>query len=67
MKMTAIERLNEIREMCNYRLYHVADKKIDEMYEEFISGELKLSEREENYMFALLDRISNALYLGKEF
>lgn len=65
--MTNKQNLDEIRELCNYRLYHVADKRIDEMWENFSSGNLKLTEEEENYMFCLIERISNALYLGKEF
>lgn len=62
MKMTTIERLHEIKELCDLHLYHVADKKIDALYEEYSSGDLWLSATEADYMFLLIDRISISLY-----
>ena len=62
MKMTAKERLDAINELCDFHLYHVADKKIDALYEEYSSGALWLSANEADYMFLLLDRVAIALY-----
>lgn len=62
MKMAPIERLDEIKELCDFHLYHVADKKIDALYEEYSSGDLWLSATEADYMFLLLDRVAIALY-----
>ena len=60
--MSNMERLNKIREMINCRLYRVADKNLDNMYEEYAHNKLKLSEQEEDYMFLLISRLSTVLY-----
>lgn len=65
--MNVPERINEITELLKFRLYHVADKKVDELYEDWTSGKIKLTEKQEWLMFNFIDRISNALYCGMEF
>ena len=55
-------RLEEIIVMCNFRLYDMASQHIDAIYEEFTSGDLELTEEQEEQMFYLIDRISTALY-----
>lgn len=41
---------------------HKADEKIDLIYELYKMGKLNLTESEKEYMFLLIDRISNILY-----
>ena len=60
------ERLAEIKELIKFRLYHTADRKVDELYEDWTQGVIKLSERQEWLMFMLIDKIANHLYLGME-
>lgn len=48
--------------MINFKLYHDANKKLDEIYEDFTKGEIKLTEDQENLMFELIDKISRYLY-----
>ena len=60
--MTYKQKLDEIKELCDFRLYHVADKRIDEIYEDYSSGRIWLSQQESEYMFLLLNRISHELY-----
>ena len=60
------ERLAEIKELIKFRLYHVADKKVNELYEDWTQGVIKLSERQEWLMFKFIDQIANNLYLGME-
>ena len=60
------ERLAEIKELIKFRLYHVADKKVDELYEDWTQGVIKLSERQEWLMFEFIDQIANHLYCGME-
>ena len=59
------ERLLKVRELCKMRLFYVADKEIDAIYEEYISGETILTPQEENEMFALLEKVANGLYSRK--
>ena len=65
--MNVPERINEITELLKFRLYHVADTKVDSLYEDWTSGKIKLTEKQEWLMFNFIDRISNALYCGMEF
>ena len=60
------ERLAEIKELIKFRLYHVADKKVDALYEDWAQGVIKLSERQEWLMFKFIDQIANHLYCGME-
>ena len=60
------ERLAEIKELIKFRLYNIADKKVDELYEDWTQGVIKLSERQEWLMFKFIDQIANNLYLGME-
>ena len=55
-------RLEEVTNLCNYRLWHMADVKINQIYEEFINDTVKMNENQEEWMFCLIDRISIALY-----
>lgn len=64
--MNVTERIEEITELVKFRLYHVADKKVDSLYEDWTQGNIQLTEKQEWLMFNLIDRISNALYLGME-
>lgn len=65
--MNVVERLNEIKELLKFRLYHVADRKVDSLYEDWTQGKVKLTEKQEWLLFNFIDRVSNALYFGKEF
>lgn len=65
--MNVVERLNEIKELLKFSLYHVADTKVDSLYEDWTQGKVKLTEKQEWLLFNFIDRISNALYSGKEF
>ena len=60
------ERLAEIKELIKFKLYHVADQKVDALYEDWTQGVIKLSEKQEWLMFMFIDQISNYLYLGME-
>lgn len=60
------ERLAEIKELIGFRLYHIANRKVDELYEDWTQGVIKLSERQEWLMFMFIDKIANHLYLGME-
>ena len=60
------ERLAEIKELIKFKLYHVADQKVDALYEDWTQGVIKLSERQEWLMFMFIDQISNYLYFGME-
>lgn len=55
-------RLEEITELCNFRLFHVADKKIDALYEDYMQDRVKMNEDQTEWMFNLIDRISTAIY-----
>ena len=59
------ERLLKVRELCQMKLFYVADKEIDAIYEEYASGEVVLSPREEDEMFCLLEKVANGLYSRK--
>lgn len=56
------KRLEEITELCNFRLFHVADKKIDALYEDYTQDRVEMNEDQTEWMFNLIDRISTALY-----
>lgn len=56
------DRLEEITELCNYHLYNLANKKIDQLYEDYTQNRIQLDEYSEEWMFNLIDRISIALY-----
>ena len=60
------ERLAEIKELIKFRLYHAADRKVDELYEDWTQGVIKLSERQEWLMFMFIDKIANYLYCDME-
>ena len=60
------ERLAEIKELIKFKLYHVADQKVDALYEDWTQGVIKLSEKQEWLMFMFIDQISNYLYFGME-
>ena len=51
------ERLLEIKKMCDKGYYSLADGEIDKAYEDWVNGDLKLTEEEEEYMFFLMDKI----------
>ena len=54
--------LEEITELCNFRLFHIADKKIDTLYEDYTRDRVEMNEDQIEWMFNLIDRISIALY-----
>lgn len=56
------DRLKEISKLCNYRLFDLADKKIDNLYEDYSRDRIKMNEAQEEWMFNLIDRISTAIY-----
>lgn len=60
--MDNYKRLEEITNLVNFQLFHLADKRIDELYEEFTQGKIRLTENETDWMFNLIDRISTELY-----
>ena len=60
------ERLAEIKELIKFRLYHVADKKVDELYEDWTQGVITVSERQEWLMLKFIDQIANNLYFEME-
>ena len=60
------ERLAEIKELIRFRLYHIADQKVDALYEDWTQGVIELSERQEWLMFMFIDKIANNLYIGME-
>lgn len=55
-------RLEEITELCNFRLFHIADKKIDVIYEDYTRNRIEMDENQVEWMFNLIDRISTAIY-----
>lgn len=55
-------RLEEITELYNYRLYYMADKRIDALYEEYTADRIKMNEYQEEWMFNLIDMISTTIY-----
>ena len=59
---TIDERLEEITELCNFRLFHVADKKIDALYEDYTRDRVEMNEYQTEWIFNLIDRISTAIY-----
>lgn len=59
---TIDNRLEEVITLMNFRLYHEADAKLDAIYDEFISGDLELTEAQDELMFELIDRLSTVLY-----
>ena len=61
-KMTVKQRLNEIKKLIKFKLYHIADKKVDALYEDFCSDNVKMTNTEEEQMFYYIDLISQALY-----
>ena len=60
--MSPESRLEEVISLINFRLYHLADQKIDSIYEDFTQGQIEFTEVQENLMFELIDRISTYLY-----
>lgn len=64
--MTPNEKLAEIKELIRFKLYNVAAKKVDELYEDFTCNRIQLTEKQEWLMFSFIDTISNAIYLGME-
>lgn len=56
------KRLEEITELYNFRLFHVADKKIDALYEDYTQDRVEMNETQTEWMFNLIDAISTALY-----
>ena len=61
-KRTVAQRLEEIIGLCNFKLWHLTDKKIDSLYQEMILGAVALTEEQEDTMFYLIDRVANHLY-----
>lgn len=51
-----------IESLMNNSLWTKADVLADELYEEWTSGSVELSQSEENKMFDYLDKISSAIY-----
>ena len=51
-----------IEALMNNSLWTKADVLADELYEEWTSGSVELSQSEENKMFDYLDKISSAIY-----
>jgi len=52
-----LERLNAINKLCNEHKWIEADEAINNLYEEFASGDVRLNQSEEEYMFLLMDKI----------
>lgn len=52
-----LERLNAINKLCNKHKWIEADEAINNLYEEFASGDVRLNQSEEEYMFLLMDKI----------
>ena len=59
---TVDNRLEEVITLMNFRLYHEADVKLDAIYDEFTSGDLELTEAQDELMFELIDRLSTIIY-----
>lgn len=59
---TVDNRLEEVITLMNFRLYHEADVKIYAIYEEFITGDLEMTEVQEKLMFELIGRLSINVY-----
>lgn len=59
---TIDERLEEITALYNFRLFHLADKKIDALYEDYTQDRVEMNEDQTEWMFNLIDGISMALY-----
>lgn len=55
-------RLEEITELFNFRLFHIADKKINAIYEDYTQNHVEMDEDQVEWMFNLIDAISTALY-----
>lgn len=55
-------RLEEITELYNFRLLHLADKKIDALYEDYTQDRVEMNEDQVEWMFNLIDIISTAIY-----
>lgn len=56
------KRLEEITELYNFKLFHVADKRIDALYEDYTQDRIEMNETQIEWMFNLIDVISTALY-----
>jgi hypothetical protein len=62
MKRDINDRLEEITELYNFRLFHLADRKVDILYEDYIQDRVKMNENQIEWLFNLIDRISIAIY-----
>lgn len=61
-ELTVNDRLADISKLCSYRLYNLADNKVDKLYEEYTQGKTILTDNQVEWMFNLIDKISIALY-----
>ena len=52
-----LERLNEIKRLIDNGATNLADAKLNEIYEDFISDRITLTDNEEEYMWLLFDKL----------
>ena len=57
-----LEELRVVDKYIDKKLYTVADKKIDSIYEELTAGQIHMTKIEEDYMILLLHKLSITLY-----
>lgn len=55
-------RLEEIISLYNFHLYHLADKKVNDLYEDYTQNKVELNVYQLEMMFNMIDKISIALY-----
>jgi len=56
------DRLEEITELYNFKLFYLANRKVDILYEDYIQDRVKMNENQIKWLFNLIDRISIAIY-----
>lgn len=55
-------RLEEITELYNFKLFHLADRKVDILYKDYIQDRVKMNKDQVEWLFNLIDMISIAIY-----
>lgn len=61
--MSVKERLDHVKELMEYKLWHKADEEIDAIYEDYCSNEdVVFTDADDDRMFRYIDKISHFLY-----
>jgi hypothetical protein len=61
--MTVKERLDNVKKLMDYKLWHKADKEIDAIYEDYCSNDsVEFTEADDDRMFRYIEIISHRLY-----